>query len=49
MAKQKYEEESVPALVRRLESTYKTGETTISEYVSWSLRDNIEKIDAYLL
>jgi len=48
MAKQKYEEESVPALVRRLESTYKTGETTISEYVSWSLRDNIEKIDAYL-
>jgi len=41
-------QETVPQLVQRLETQYKTGETTISEYVSWSLKDNTDKIDAYL-
>lgn len=35
-------------LVREIEQDYITGTTTISKYVDWSLKDNVEKIDAYL-
>ncbi len=35
-------------LVRKNESDYITGNTTISKYVNFSLSDNINKIDAYL-
>lgn len=47
MSKIDYQEETVPQLVQRLEMQYKTGETTISEFVQWSLKDNTDKIDAY--
>jgi len=35
-------------LVRKNETDYITGNTTISKYVNFSLSDNINKIDAYL-
>ena len=35
-------------LVRKNEQDYITGKTTISKYVDWSLKDNVETIDAYL-
>ena len=35
-------------LVRNNEQEYITGNTTISKYVEWSLKDNVETIDAYL-
>ncbi len=34
-------------LVRKAEDNYISGETQISEYVSWSLKDNVERIEAY--
>lgn len=39
---------NVAELVRRNETDYRTGSTTISEYVDFSLSDNINKIEAYL-
>lgn len=42
------QEETVPALTQRLVNQYKIGETIISEHVSWSLKDNNDRIDAYL-
>jgi hypothetical protein len=38
----------VASLVRSLEQEDNIGETTISKYVTFNLRENIEKIDAYL-
>lgn len=35
-------------LVRKNEADYISGTTTISKYVQWSLRENVETIDAYL-
>lgn len=35
-------------IVRKQESDYISGNTTISKYVSFSMYENIEKIDAYL-
>ncbi len=40
--------ESIHSLIRQAEEDYTTGSTTISEHVSFSLKDNVEKIDAYL-
>ncbi len=34
-------------LVRKAENNYISGETQISEYVSWSLKENVERIEAY--
>lgn len=34
-------------LVRKAEENYISGETQISEYVSWSLKENVERIEAY--
>lgn len=42
------EQNSVAELVRKNESDYIAGTTTISKYVDFSLADNIDKIDAYL-
>lgn len=42
------QENSVCALVRKAETDYINGTTTISKYVNWSMYENIEKIDAYL-
>lgn len=39
---------NVGAIIRKAENDYITGETTISKYVSFSMYENIEKIDAYL-
>ena len=41
-------ETNIGALVRRMESNHKNGTTEISNYVSFSLKDNIEKIEAYV-
>lgn len=41
-------EQSIGALVRKLESDYISGTTTIGKYVQFSQYENIEKIDAYL-
>jgi len=37
----------IGVLIRKMESDYRTGNTTISKYVSFSLLENLEKIDAY--
>lgn len=42
------DEESIGAIVRTRESNYTAGSTTISKYVSFSMYENIEKIEAYL-
>jgi hypothetical protein len=34
-------------IVRKAEDNYLSGETQISEYVSWSLKENVERIEAY--
>lgn len=34
-------------LVRDLENNFTTGTTTLGKYVTWSLHENIERIDAY--
>ncbi len=39
---------SIGELVRDAEDNDLRGETTISKYVQWSMRENLEKIDAYL-
>lgn len=39
---------SIGELVRQMEQDDRIGNTTISKYVSFNLRENIEKIDAYL-
>jgi hypothetical protein len=40
--------DSVFDIIRKAESEYTSGKTTISEYVDFSLKDNVEKIEAYL-
>ena len=40
--------EKIPELVRRMESEYINGVTQVSEYVSVSLKDDLDRIDAYL-
>lgn len=47
MAKIPYQS-SLPELVRKLESDYISGTTTISKYVQFSLLDTLNKIDAYI-
>lgn len=42
------EENSVCEIVRKNESNFNSGTTTISRYVSFSLSENLDKIDAYL-
>lgn len=41
-------EQSIGDLIRKAESDYTTGTTTIGKYVEFSQYENIEKIDAYL-
>lgn len=41
-------EETIYQLVRKAEEDDISGSTTISKYVTFSLRENIDKIDAYL-
>ena len=48
MARNKSEQNDVAELVRKAESDYTSGATTISKYVEFSQYENIEKIDAYL-
>jgi hypothetical protein len=43
-----YQEESVGAIVRKLENNFITGTTTKSKYVDESLYEDINKIEAYL-
>jgi len=40
--------DSIHEVIRKAENDYTTGDTTISEHVKFSLKDNVEKIDAYL-
>ena len=40
--------ETIAEIVRRSESNYQTGITNLGEFVSWSHRDTVEKIIAYL-
>lgn len=42
------ENETVCEIVRRAESNYLQGTTTISKYVNWSMADTVDRIDAYL-
>lgn len=42
------EENSVCEIVRENETNFNSGTTTISRYVSFSLSENLDKIDAYL-
>ena len=42
------ENKTVAEIVRKQESDDRQGVTTISKYVTYSLRENVEKIDAYL-
>lgn len=39
---------TLPALVRKLESNYIIGTTTISKYVSFNMLDTLNQIDAYI-
>lgn len=51
MAKDKEEsteESDIGALVRRLESNYISGTTTVSKYVQKSMKDDLDMIDAYI-
>lgn len=41
-------DETIYDLVRKAETNDQSGSTTISKYVSFDLRENIDKIDAYL-
>jgi hypothetical protein len=41
-------EETIYDLVRKAETNDQSGTTTISKYVNFDMRENIEKIDAYL-
>lgn len=40
--------ESVHEIIRKAEQDYISSDTTISEHVSFSLKDNIDRIEAYL-
>jgi len=40
--------ESIHEIVRAAESNYLQGNTKLGKYVSWSMHDTIERIDAYL-
>ena len=42
------EEKSISEIVRRNEDLYQSGTTTISRHVSFSLKDTIDRIEAYL-
>ena len=42
------EQQSIGDIVRKAERDYKSGNTTISEFVNHSLSDTLNKIDAYL-
>lgn len=46
--KNKIEENEVACLVREAESNFIGGTTTVSRYVQVSMKDNLDKIDAYL-
>ena len=35
-------------IVRKAKTEFTTGTTTLGKYVTWSLHENIEKIDAYI-
>jgi len=35
-------------IVRDAKIDFTTGKTTLGKYVTWSLHENIEKIDAYI-
>ncbi len=48
MAKKIPYQSSLPELVRKLETNYISGTTTISKYVRFSLLDTLNKIDAYI-
>ena len=41
-------EESIHNLIRTAEKNYTSGGTEISQYVSFDLKDNVDKIEAYL-
>lgn len=41
-------EKTIHTIIREQEQDYITGHTQISEHVSFSLKDNVNKIDAYL-
>lgn len=41
-------DETIYDLVRKAEQNDQQGSTTISKYVTFDMRENIEKIDAYL-
>jgi len=41
--------ENIGSLVRQLEQDDQDGSTTISKYVEFNQRENLDKIDAYLL
>ena len=38
---------SIGAIIRKAETDYQTGDTTISEYVEFDLQENLARIDAY--
>lgn len=40
--------DTIAEIVRKAESDYQNGNTQISEYVTFSLKENISRIDAYL-
>ncbi len=40
--------ESISSLVKKAEENYTSGTTQISEYVSFSLKETLDKIDAYI-
>ena len=42
------DEDNICALVRKQENQYITGNTVISKHVTFSLKDNVDKIEAYL-
>lgn len=41
-------QETITEIVRKAEQNFKTGQTNLGEYVSWSHRDTVERIIAYL-
>ena len=41
-------ESNIGAIIRKAESDYQSGSTQISEYVSFSLKDTIDTIEAYI-
>ncbi len=41
-------ENTIASIVRKAEENFKSGETQISEYVSFNLKSNLDQIDAYI-